>query len=129
MDDLVEVSEEQLKKYQQFAIKLNQDLEKVNEQVEAIQTKIYAYEQTSELILNDFDKIDIGGNIYLDCQWENKGKVILDVGLQCFIELNYDEAKPIIERQINLLKGKLKSVLVKRNEIESYILQLKHIIE
>ncbi|KRW98722.1 Prefoldin [Pseudocohnilembus persalinus] len=143
--------EDQYKKYSEFLdTKLKLDKFKLEEKLIQIKLKINDYEsvidyinaqaiaqklnlqsdkneqKSQQQLLQQVQKqpkinIDIGSQFYMKAKVIEPQKIILDVGLNCFVELTFQEALPIIKKNIQNLNIKKKQYISDMAHVDANI--------
>lgn len=96
---------------------LKEQLKKTAKELDRTYEEIAEYVQLENVIQTIQDnnlveeglktKMDIGCNFYMQAFVPDPSKILLDIGLGCFVEFTLSEALIVIKRRVNLLNKKV----------------------
>ncbi|CAD8166865.1 unnamed protein product [Paramecium pentaurelia] len=132
MTEIEQLNDEQIIKYQTFHKKLRIDMEKALQKLKQLQIKQDDYQLVTEYIKNQKGqsqtKMNVGANTFLNVELINPKLITLDIGMNIFVELNFQEANNIITKQLQTLSFKIEEQNKTILGVQQYIDQVEKIL-
>lgn len=72
--------------------------------------------------------MDIGGQTFVDVELVNPGKLLLEAGLNIFVEVTFDEANRMVRERRAEYQQRLEGLARKREDVVAYLRQIEDVL-